>query len=251
MKIGIIIPVVQVEMVDKLLYQLANGIKKPDIIVIIDVSKDGMHLSDGVYETVKFLRYRRIMPDQNLSYYKPAFGTNEAWTLGYNILKQYIPYYGIVGFLNDDIEINPYFLQSISLAYSTHKNTCHLLYPQTVNCPEKVQTAQLSYTKLRRTKSRYGYAWFLPRTIFDKIPPFPENCKIWYGDNWVMVHLRHMAYNLHINIGNFIYHHGGTSSKQLKADMAGHGLNLSKQRREEHKEYLRAVRKWRGQDETN
>lgn len=245
MKIGIIIPVVQTEMAAKLIQQLSEGVRKPDMLVIIDVSKNSMIMCQGIYNSLEYLKYRRFVPNCDLPYYKPALGTNEAWTLGYDILKQYIPYWGHVGFLNDDIEINPYFLQSIMLAYKNHPN-CHLLYPQTVSSLEKVQTAQLSYTKLKPTKSRHGYAWFLPRAIFDEIPPFPPECKIWYGDNWVMTHLHRLAYNMHINIGNYVYHHGQTTSSQLKLDMAKHGVNLSKQRREEHKAYLRARRAWRG-----
>lgn len=244
MKIGIIIPVVQTEMSLKLLDQLNSGTKKPDKIILIDVSKHG--LTPDIIERHYILDYEyiRFTPDTQLQYYKPYLGTNEAWTMGYNMLKQYIPYWGCVGFLNDDIEVNPYFIQSISLAYNTHKNLS-LLYPQTISCIEKVQTAQLSYSKIKKTKLRAGYAWFLPRQIFDKIPLFPQQCKIWYGDNWIMYHLHRLEYNLHINIGNWIYHHGQTTSQQLKLDMAKYGINLSRQRREEHKSYLRAVKLWR------
>jgi hypothetical protein len=249
MKIGIIIPVVQTDMARKLISQLANGIRKPDKLVIMDVSKRGLydHLSNMAkfHESKLDIDYYRYCPDPKLPYYKPVLGTNEAWTDGYKFLSQTIPYWGHVGFLNDDIEINPYFLQSIMLTYKNHPNLA-LLYPQTVNCPEKVRTAKLSYTKLKPTKSRHGYAWFLPKQIFDQIPPFPPECKIWYGDNWVMTHLHRLAYGMHINLGNYIYHHGQTTSSELKKSMAEHGMNLSKQRREEHKAYLRARRLWRG-----
>ena len=248
MKIGIIIPVVQTNMALKLISQLSTGTVKPDKLIIIDVSQYGLIDDVNIFDNLDF-DIVRIAPNPKLPYYVPALGTNEAWTLGYNILKQYIPHYGIVGFLNDDIEVNRYFIQSTLLAYSAYKSKCHLLYPQTIACPKKVQTAKLSYTKLKPTKSRYGYAWFLPRTIFDEIPPFPPECKIWYGDNWVMIHLHRLAYNMHINVGNWIFHHGGTTSRKLKLDMAEHNLNLSKRRREEHKAYLRAARKWRGQNE--
>lgn len=249
MKIGIIIPVVQTEMARKLITQLANGTRKPDKLVIMDVSETGLHFHLSNYakfhESKLDIDYYRYRPDPSLPYYKPALGTNEAWTEGYGFLTQTIPYWGHVGFLNDDIEINPYFLQSIMLTYKNHPN-CHLLYPQTVSSPEKVQTAQLSYTKLKPTKERHGYAWFLPCAIFDEIPPFPPECKIWYGDNWIMTHLHRLAYNMHINIGNYIFHHGQVTSGQLKQSLAKYGINLSKQRREEHKAYLRASRAWRG-----
>lgn len=240
MKIGIIIPVVQTHLAKKLIHQLSCGIVKPDKLIIIDVSQYGLN-----FNTTIDTEYLRFGPDPYLKYYMPILGTNEAWTIGYNILKQYIPYWGYVGFLNDDIEVNPYFLQSIMLTYKNHPSLS-LLYPETVSSPEKVQTAQLSYTKIKPTKQRFGYAWFLPRQIFDEIPPFPPECKIWYGDNWVMIHLHRLEHSLHINMGNYIFHHGQVTSGQLKQDLARHGLNLSKRRREEHKAYLRASRAWRG-----
>lgn len=245
MKISIVIPVVQTELVKKLISQLAQGIVKPDKIVIIDVSEHGLLLPEYPRLDIDIIR---VVPNYNLSYYMPALGTNEAWTMGYNLLKQYIPYYGVIGFLNDDIEINPYFLQSIYLTFNTHKNIS-FLYPQTVNTPERVQEAKLSYSDLIRTKSRMGYAWFIKRSVFDQIPPFPEQCKIWYGDNWVICHLAKLGHKLFINRGNFIYHHGGTTSKQLKLSLVAHNLHLSKRRREEHKSYLRAIRQWKKEHE--
>ncbi|MFW9899938.1 MAG: glycosyltransferase family 2 protein [Candidatus Thorarchaeota archaeon] len=241
MKIGIIIPVVQTELAKKLIEQLAQGTVKPDKLIIIDVSEYGQGIINPHFDLD--IAYRRYPPQCNRGYYMPDLGTNEAWTLGYDILAKYIPYYGIAGFLNDDIEISPYFIQNISLSYNTHKNIS-LLYPQTVGKLSKLQDVQVSY-KVRKTKTRNGYAWFIPRQIFDEIPPFPEECKIWYGDNWIMSHLRRLGYSININYGNYVYHHGHITSTQLKIDLSAHNLHLSKRRREEHKSYLRAIRKWR------
>ena len=122
MKIGLIIPVVQTDMAMKLITQLSEGTRKPDKLIIIDVSDHSCGMDRRKFPANLDVEYRRYPPQCNRGYYKPDLGTNEAWTLGYDILTKYIPHWGHVGFLNDDIEVNPYFLQSIMLSYKNHPN---------------------------------------------------------------------------------------------------------------------------------
>lgn len=238
--IAVIIPVVQVRHAQTLCTRIVNNTIKPDQLIIVDSSEHGFHLTYDIASLID-IRYHRAAPKRTRPYFVPGMGTNEAWRWGFRELKDNID---IVCVFNDDIIISRYFFEILCKSLERGGRSYGMAIPQTVELIEKVYEVtpkvRISFIP---TKKRVGYAFSLRRSVLDKIPPIPEELKIFYGDNWIMTHVRRAGYKIMLMRTNFIYHHKGTTVTALKEKMKAHGDSLGKGvRRKEYDMYLRAMR---------
>jgi len=197
MNLALIIPVVQTEMAHDLLKQIKSGIYQPDQVVIIDNSAHGF--IGPIHGT------QQIRPD------KPPLPVNASWELGISHLRSDIT---IVGVLNDDIVVTNCFLSKTMEVFDTQIN-CGVAIPRD-STEEEVRNHNTAsqLNRIHKTKKRSGWAFFIKRSVLNKIPLIPTQLTNFFGDAWFFDNaLKEGSYRLHM-VDNPVYHYGGVTLKQ-------------------------------------
>jgi len=194
MNIAVIIPVVQAKMGNDVLRQLnAPVTRKPDQVIIIDNTSEGfvspIHAS------------QQIRPSG-----KSPMPVNASWKLGFSHLRTDID---IVCVINDDIIVNPDFLRRAENLFDTKLN-CGIGITAPGN-RDKVSSHFTTLNRCHKGKRRSGWAFFIRRTVLDKIPPIPSQLVQFYGDAWLCEWTGRLGYYLYFMVDNIVYHYCGTT----------------------------------------
>lgn len=212
----VIIPVVNIRMLNTLLSNICENTVLPSSVIIINNSTRQITLpkSSGI-------SFRMIEPDI------PMY-VNDSWNMGISHLSEC----DFVSILNDDIEIPRTFFERIAKGFKSHSNA-GAICPCTVTNRADIIDFPLTngYMKM---KKKEGWAYTIRKDILDTIPPIHPSLKLFYGDDWFWWHVYRggsgcLWYKDH---GTVIYHAVGVALRRLCSK------ERSKQKKKEKKAWL-------------
>lgn len=209
MKYSVIIPVVNINLVKRLLDSIAGNTVLPYKILIIDNS-----MNKTVFPTYGGLSIEVFDSGR-------CMGVNESWNLGISRIDK-CDYAAI---LNDDIVLGKYFFENNIDTFECYPN-CGAVCPETVNDINMMKDSKVDRV-LIMTK-REGWAMSFRWEVLKQIPPIPDHLKTFCGDDWYWLHsyLKNKQYWLK-NMGNVIYHEVGVSVLKLGLrDQLRHEKNI-------------------------
>ena len=210
MRIGVVVPVVQVDKWEVLAGQILDNSIVPEKIVAIDNSK-----SFGLDPYGHILTMRG----------SETIGVNASWEIGARLCGDV----DIVSILNDDIEITPTFFENVIKAFKETPDA-GAICPNTLT-PKKKSIKESAIKPMRRVE---GWAFSIKKEILNAAYPMPEHMEIFAGDNWLwwFSHFRcRLGWFKDYSIN--IFHHVGSSQTQrtrsrLKKERAICTQNLKK-----------------------
>lgn len=196
-ELAVLIPVVQTDLALNLLDMIDANSRPPDRIAIIDNSKDGLVLRNP--SRVPIVIFRPVEP----------WGYNRSITQGRAIVN------GVdaVSILNDDIIINRYFFAAMLEGLKEDKRI-GVVCPNTIldaKQMREVTRQEWQAPMLEGMDRREGWAFTIRKTLWDTIPPIPEDLIHFFGDDWIWywTHQRKMRWTKVIN--HCIFHYLGRS----------------------------------------
>ena len=206
LKIAAVVPTVHYELLAELLKCIEAGTRKPDMLFIIDNSKEGVL-------TVPYTGAVEIIRGQN------PLTVNESWNIG----RQLASDYDVVSFLNDDILVGDMFFQNIETAFS---KIYSLGGDGGVVCPATTKNISVwarrsqpnttpgVYDKMR---AREGWAFSISREALDACPLIPiASMRTFCGDDWIWHFTRKAGFDWYKDLDNLIYHAVGKTVKTEK-----------------------------------
>jgi GT2 family glycosyltransferase len=187
-----IIPVIRGKEADLLLDDMEKNTVPPGRVIVID------NTGCGYFPTTR-LPVLYVRPPAPL-------GVNASWNIGAALAVG-----EFVSILNDDIRINQRFFEGICGAFSSCPES-GVVCPQTTDNPMDVRPNPCAdYRQLLMSK-REGWAFTIRRELLDRIPPIPEELKIFCGDDWYWHWARKLGRVWVKQNGNIIYHRPGASA---------------------------------------
>lgn len=202
-KIGVIIPVVNVPMAEELLLCLSMGYVQPDYVYLVNNSGQEINVP---------LDFDRWGSPVGIETPAPV---NASWNYGLNYYQKIRPV-DLVAILNDDLLVGRDFLGRIADAYANnhweHKPGCFC--PQTVKSKHNVGRGSTENPILPMHR-REGWAMTLDADLLYQIPPIPSSLKTFCGDDWFWHHCYKLGRPWVKMVNNWIFHYGSTSVTKL------------------------------------
>lgn len=194
----VIIPVVNIGMLDILIGNILNNTILPETIIIINNSSQ--QIKTSILPTIKFVV---INPPA------PLF-VNESWNLGISKLSEC----DFVSILNDDIEIPTTFFKRIANGFKNFSKA-GVICPCTV--ADRAMIALPTRDSYEKMKKKEGWAFTIRKNLLDTIPPIPSELKLFFGDDyfWWHVYRGGSGYIWYKDCGTIIYHAIGTSLRKI------------------------------------
>lgn len=196
----VIIPVINVDLMGKLLESVVTNTLTPKRVIIIDNTK------------LPFSEIFKYIPNNGIIfevYYSQTGLVNESLNLGITKLSNNCDY---VSFLNDDVVLtNAFFQRNFELFQ--HKE-CGVACPRTIHSMEELQKGKVNIEMMNR---REGCAFSIRKDLLDKIPIFPaERIATFHFDDWYWFYLikEHNMFWFK-DKGNVVYHKVGASVAKL------------------------------------
>jgi len=212
-RLAVVIPVMNRVMFKPLYRQILNNSVLPELIVVIDNTKDDLK-SELAGKIKTNYRNKDIM----ISVWKPdnpPIPTNAAWSSGFYIVDEFSKKRGSIDFvtvLNDDVSIGCDFFKKVKKILTKH-NEAGVVCPYTITKRNKGLDKP---DKLHKMVRKEGWAFTIRKNILDGSPPFPEGCEYFFGDNWLWwVTYRAFTKLWLKDPDNVIYHHIGKSISKL------------------------------------
>lgn len=174
MKIGVVIPVVKTDFIGGLLECIGRNTVLPDSIIIVDnsIQRDIIQLDKNL---VPFEIYKPSSP----------LGVNQSWNHGIHELGSRVD---MISVLNDDLLLETMFFEKLTKLAQFH-NEAAVLCPETVPLARDItHVVPIEKTGCISMHKREGWAWSIRSEVARKIPPIPEELKIWFGDDWFWLH---------------------------------------------------------------
>ena len=200
MSFQVIIPAVNVGMLDVLIGNILNNTILPESIIIINNSSQQIKIPIQT-TTVKFIVINPMSP----------LSVNESWNLGISKLTEC----DFVNFLNDDIEIPTTFFERIAAGFKKVFGA-GVICPCTVTDRACVVTfpTRDSYEKM---KEKEGWAFTIRKSLLDSITLIPDGLKIFFGDDyyWWYIFRGTKGYIWYKDWGTCIYHAVGASLRKI------------------------------------
>jgi len=200
----VIIPIVNLDLLRKLLKSIYENTLKPKRIIMIDNSK---RRPDRIFKQVP-LGERSNGCFIEVCYSKTGL-VNESLNLGREYLSKDCDY---VSFLNDDVILLNCFFQRNLEVFEYNKN-CGVAVPRTVHTIEEMKKGKFNSQLVRK---REGWAMTIRKSLLDTIPPIPcERIATFHGDDWIWYHTVPNSMHWFKDVGNVIYHQVGASIDRL------------------------------------
>ena len=200
LKIAAVVPTVHYELLAELLKCIEAGTRKPDMLFIIDNSKEGVL-------TVPYTGAVEIIRGQN------PLTVNESWNMG----RQLASDYDVVSFLNDDILVGEQFFQNIEKAFNKLGPECGVVCPETTidktiwDAQPDNRTWAKHYNVMRQ---REGWAWSISKEALAVCPLIPADIlKTFCGDDWIWYYTKKAGFLWYWDMTNMIYHAIGQTVK--------------------------------------
>jgi len=199
-KFEVIIPVVNPDMMEKLLKSISANTLLPKRVILIDNTK--LPLA----EIFKYIPNNGVIVEV---YYSKTNLVNESLNLGITKLSKDCDY---VSFLNDDIVLTDCFFQRNVEVFQN--KLCGVACPHTVHSIDELKKGRINIEMMNR---REGWAFSIKKKLLDKIPPFPaKRIATFHFDDWFWFHLiKEQKMYWFKDRGNVIFHHVGSSVAKL------------------------------------
>ena len=199
-KFEVIIPVVNVRLMQKLIDSIHENTLLPERIIIIDNTKFG---KDVIFD---FIPNNHVVKEV---FYSETGLVNESLNLGIKHLSKDCEF---VAILNDDIVLLPCFFQR-NLEMFIRDEKCGVVVPRTVHSMDEMIKGKVQPQMLRK---REGWAMTIRKKLLDDIPPIPcDRIATFHGDDWIWYHTVPNGYYWFKDVGNVIYHQVGASIARL------------------------------------
>lgn len=200
-RLGMVLPVTQLDLAEKLLRDLDANTVRPAFAVILDDSDEGFSVPPLGFDVELIRQTERI-------------GVNALWNLGISKMPEEI---GYVLVINDDMTI-PNVLIEMILGTFDQCERAGAVHPVMVDArlassPEVVHTSG-GAPKYHRIYRQYGGAFTFRKEVLDQIPPIPRELFMYYGDNWLFDWTHKLGYIWALIENCIIYHHGSLGAKQ-------------------------------------
>lgn len=209
-KIGVVIPIANVNRYEKLADDISHNFLLPDICILIN------NCNGPIYKVPQNV-WNMMVEVQ------PRMGVNAAWEVGARLCGD-VDY---VSILNDDIEIKPDFFERILKAFdfidsevkaNDLDGKAAAICPWTYTKKAKEDPISASIIKMKRVE---GWAFTIKKEILNDAFPIPSDMKTFAGDNWLWWH-SYRVFNMwwYKDTENRIFHHvGGSMTKDIKKTM--------------------------------
>ena len=197
-KFEVIIPVINIDLMKKLLKSIATNTLLPDKIIIINNS------NSSIGDLLPYVDHKITI----YTYYSETTLVNESINLGITKLSKDCDY---VSVLNDDIILSDCFFQrNLELLQF---DACGIACPYTVKTMDKLKKGRV---RIRTMSKREGWAVSMRKSMLDKIPLFPaDRMATFHWDDWIWYHNRDDGLSWYQDRGNVIYHAIGSSVDKL------------------------------------
>ena len=212
MKISVIIPAVNENLVNELLFSIRLNTHIPDNILVINNTPTG--------------RLKLIVPDLPLATYISGsfLGTNECWRIG---LQRIPKDTDLVCIFNDDLLLNHLFFKKLIQAVEITDNSCPVLLPVSRDL-HTLKQVDIIKNELCVATERHGYAMCIKKPFLDQMPPIPDSLKVFYGDDWYFQVAKARGMHWVKMLNNPVFHYTGFTTCQ----------NVKKSRQQRAKEKL-------------
>jgi len=198
-KFSVVIPMVNRKMAERLLGSIESiedhsyGLER---MIIIDNTGQNKPLDIGLsFSDVLVLKPSKPLP------------VNPSWEIGIRLSGD-VDY---VSILNDDVILWPRFFERVASVFRQYPDAgavCpHTLTPHNADRPAP---------RIHRMKRKEGWAFTMRKALLDNIPPIPEGCRYFFGDNWFWW-FTYRKFNMfwYKDTGNVIWHEIGASIKEI------------------------------------
>jgi GT2 family glycosyltransferase len=200
--VEVIIPVVMTDLADGLLNTIATNTIQPDNIIIIDnASTPYTPVIDGYMGNLEIRRSGRLM------------GVSESWNLGKACLSHKAKY---VSILNDDILLKPtFFEKNINLLTALKQRAVVACPIATDKLEEFYDAPEMPNPAYIRMIRREGFAFTIPKSVFDSVPLIPLQFGTFFGDDWIWTFSKKGGKSWFKDLSNVVWHKKGASIKKL------------------------------------
>jgi GT2 family glycosyltransferase len=211
--VAVVIPTMMRAWKTRTLELLEEGTLHPSEVIVINNSSESFDDADRIWP----FPVRVLSKGYNI-YINPAW----MWAL-----KEMHADVNVVCFLSDDVVFKPNFLERV----------CYSLFYQPdagCICPRTLETmADFRHYRpeagLQNMRKREGWAYTMRKELLDKIPPIPEELKLFFGDDFFFFHTKQLGFRWYRDMGTVVLHARGASintfkfnSKKILAEEYGH-----------------------------
>lgn len=221
-KICVLIPVLRQNSIRNLIDNIMVNTVLPNYVSIIDNSESGLHLSK-----LKDIDHSIIRPPKPLM-------INASWNLGISNLLEC----DFVSILNDDIEIPEIFFEKLIDGFENHPNA-GVICPSTTGNRLRIADSAVSLNRFTKMGRREGWAFTVRKKILDKIPPIPEDLRLFFGDGWYWEYVHKLGYGWYLDRRILVYRGIGASVRSSYTD------TWAKLQKKERKIWYKYERKFR------
>lgn len=192
----VIIPVINIDLVDSLLNSISINTIIPARIIIINNSNDSIKNLYGL----------------PIDIYSPPtpLSVNPSWNLGISKLTNC----DFASILNDDIELPKLFFENIAKAFEKFPN-CGAICPDTVNNNLEAFEAAVSMNATVKMQQKEGWAFTIRKSLLDRIPPIHPDLKLFFGDDWVWWHTYKGGFYWYKDYNSIVHHLVGASLRMM------------------------------------
>jgi hypothetical protein len=200
-RIGVIIPVANLDLARHLVASIAKNLVVPDQFVIIN------NTGGGYTQISSRMQQFESLHDSGWTIYSPhsPLSVNESWQYGFDNLKSM----DLISVLNDDLLVESRFFEKIQALASQDAHT-GVFCPETVKDPFELFNAG-KWASLGPIYKREGWAFTIRRKVLDAIPPIPTELKTFYGDDWLWYFSHFLQRPWKRASGCLVYHYGSVT----------------------------------------
>jgi len=196
MKCQVVIPTININLLDCLLQSIAGNTLIPNHVIIINNLPDQSVVSTyGLSTTI-------ITPRSPLS-------VNPSWNLGISQTTNC----DFVSILNDDILLPNKFFENLAGVFKV-KTDAGVVCPWTVINMKEFKTKK-GVNNIIKMKRKEGWAWTIRKDLVDEIPPIHSNLQLFYGDDWFWWHTYKRKRTWVKDLNTIIYHAVGASCSKI------------------------------------
>ncbi|MBW1998576.1 MAG: glycosyltransferase family 2 protein [Deltaproteobacteria bacterium] len=191
-----VVPVVNRKMANRLFASIDDNLYGPEKVIVIDNTRGHKRLEmKASFSNVLMLKPSEPLP------------VNPSWEIGIRLSGDV----NFVSILNDDVILGPGFFEWVACVFERYADAgavCpHTLTPENSEIPEP---------GIHRMKRKEGWAFTMRKALLDQIPPIPEGCRYFFGDNWFWW-FTYRKFNMlwYKDTGNVIWHEVGASVRKI------------------------------------
>lgn len=192
----VIIPVINIDLVDNLLNSISINTITPARIIIINNSNNNIKNLYGLPVDI----YSSPIP----------LSVNPSWNLGISHLTNC----DFVSILNDDIELPKLFFANLANVFEKFPY-CGAICPDTVNNNLESFEAAVPMNATVKMQQKEGWAFTIRKSLLDRIPPIHSDLQLFFGDDWFWWHTYKGGFYWYKDYNSIVHHLVGASLRMM------------------------------------